>query len=223
MSDAAHPDTLAHRDALARERALAHRDALAHPAHVAHHATPLPSPAHPILTDDYATEWMGLEVLALGDGSATVATTLRREMLNGFGIAHGGMIFAIADSAFALACNPHTPEEDDNTITVAAGVDVNFLAPAHVGERITAVAARRAAAGRSGLYDVQVFATSPRATPASETAPSETAPTETAPTETAPTETAPTQAASDGASPARVPEPRLIAEFRGRSRTIPKR
>lgn len=140
--------------------------------------------AHPILTDDYATEWMGLEVLALGDGSATVATTLRREMLNGFGIAHGGMIFAIADSAFALACNPHTPEEGQaGTITVAAGVDVNFLAPAHVGERITAVAARRAQAGRSGLYDVQVFA------------------------------------ASDGeSSPGR-----LIAEFRGRSRTIPQR
>ncbi|WP_138442002.1 hotdog fold thioesterase [Sinomonas susongensis] len=148
-------------------------------------AAPAETPAtlaHPILTDDYATEWMGLEVLALGDGSATVATTLRREMLNGFGIAHGGMIFAIADSAFALACNPHTPDEDQaGTITVAAGVDVNFLAPAHVGERITAVAARRAQAGRSGLYDVQVFA-SPDA---------------------------------DGSG-------RLIAEFRGRSRTIPQ-
>lgn len=145
--------------------------------------------AHPILTDDYATEWMGLEVLALGDGSATVATTLRREMLNGFGIAHGGMIFAIADSAFALACNPHTPDEDQaGTITVAAGADVNFLAPAHAGERITAVAARRAQAGRSGLYDVQVFASS-------------------------------RSSAADGASS---PE-RLIAEFRGRSRTIPQR
>ena len=168
-----------------------------HPAHLTHHATPLPSPAHPILTDDYATEWMGLEVLALGDGSATVATTLRREMLNGFGIAHGGMIFAIADSAFALACNPHTPEEDDDTITVAAGVDVNFLAPAHVGERITAVASRRAQAGRSGLYDVQVFAAAPQSAPAPRT--------------------------DDGASPTRASVPRLIAEFRGRSRTIPKR
>lgn len=144
--------------------------------------------AHPILTDDYATEWMGLRVLELGDGSATVSTILRREMLNGFGIAHGGMLFAIADSAFALACNPHTPDEDQaSTITVASGVDVNFLAPAHEGERITAVAARRAQAGRSGVYDVQVFS-----------------------------------------SPADVPHTaetpgRLVAEFRGRSRTIPKR
>ncbi|NUP75323.1 MAG: hotdog fold thioesterase [Sinomonas sp.] len=154
--------------------------------------------AHPILTDDYATEWMGLEVLALGDGSATVCTTLRREMLNGFGIAHGGMIFAIADSAFALACNPHSPHEDDNTITVAAGVDVNFLAPAHVGERITAVAARRAQAGRSGLYDVQVYAAAPLA---------------------AAPRTTDDGVSPDGDAPA---HGRLIAEFRGRSRTIPK-
>ncbi|ASN52841.1 MULTISPECIES: hotdog fold thioesterase [Sinomonas] len=144
--------------------------------------------AHPILTDDYATEWMGLTVLELGDGTATVATTLRREMLNGFGIAHGGMLFAIADSAFALACNPHTPDEAQaNTVTVASGVDVNFLAPAHEGELITAVAARRAHAGRSGIYDVQVFS-SPAGTPHTAEAPG-----------------------------------RLVAEFRGRSRTIPKR
>lgn len=143
--------------------------------------------AHPILTDDYATEWMGLSVLELGDGTATVSTTLRREMLNGFGIAHGGMLFAIADSAFALACNPHTPEEGHNTITVASGVDVNFLAPAHEGELITAVAARRAHAGRSGIYDIQVFA-SPADTPHTAETPG-----------------------------------RLVVEFRGRSRTIPKR
>lgn len=143
--------------------------------------------AHPILTDDYATEWMGLTVLALGDGTATVSTTLRREMLNGFGIAHGGMLFAIADSAFALACNPHSPAEDHNTITVASGVDVNFLAPAHEGEVITAVAARRAQAGRSGVYDIQVFAT---------------------PAGTAHTDETPG---------------RLVVEFRGRSRTIPRR
>jgi acyl-CoA thioesterase len=204
MSDAAHAE------AVPDGEAPPNGHPLVHPAHLAHHAQPLPSPAHPILTDDYATEWMGLEVLALGDGSATVATTLRREMLNGFGIAHGGMIFAIADSAFALACNPHTPDEDDNTITVAAGVDVNFLAPAHVGERITAVAARRAQAGRSGLYDVQVFATAPVAS--GPYVPEPRVPGPHVPETT-----------DDGGSPARLPEPRLIAEFRGRSRTIPKR
>ena len=65
---------------------------------------------HPILKDDYASEWMGIEVLALDDGHATLRMTLRQEMLNGFGMAHGGMIFAFGDTAFALACNPANPQ-----------------------------------------------------------------------------------------------------------------
>lgn len=133
---------------------------------------------HPMLSNDYASEWLGIEVLRLADGHATIAMTLRPEMMNGFGITHGGMIFAFADSAFALACNP--ADGDGDTVTVAAGVDVNFLAPSHAGQRITAVANRRQQQGRSGLYDVQVLAE------------------------------------DDGAST-------VIAEFRGRSRTIPNR
>ena len=65
---------------------------------------------HPILKGDYASEWMGIEVVALDDGHATVRMTLRQEMLNGFGMAHGGMIFAFGDTAFALACNPAKPQ-----------------------------------------------------------------------------------------------------------------
>jgi acyl-CoA thioesterase len=63
----------------------------------------------PLLKDDYASEWMGVEVLALDDGHATVRMTRRQEMLNGLGMAHGGMIFAFGDAAFALACNPAGP------------------------------------------------------------------------------------------------------------------
>jgi len=133
---------------------------------------------HPMLARDNATEWLGIEVLRLGDGHATIAMTLRPEMMNGFGITHGGMIFAFADSAFALACNP--ADGDGSTVTVAAGVDVNFLAPSRAGQRITAVANRRQQQGRSGLYDVQVLGE------------------------------------NDGVST-------VIAEFRGRSRTIPNR
>jgi acyl-CoA thioesterase len=144
--------------------------------------TTIPGVSHPILENDYASEWMGIEVLALSDGHATVRMTLRQEMLNGFGMAHGGMIFAFADSAFALACNPASPVDPDN-ITVAAGVDINFLKPAHQGQVITAVADRRSSAGRSGLYDIQIFAADPGAQLPGE----------------------------------------LIAEFRGRSRTIPKK
>ena len=153
---------------------------------------------HPILENDYASEWMGIEVLAVSDGHATIRMTLRQEMLNGFGMAHGGMIFAFADSAFALACNPvnPTPEEADN-ITVAAGVDINFLKPAYRGQMITAVADRRSSSGRSGLYDIQIFAADADAdaqrSPQRDSLPSSGDPGE------------------------------LIAEFRGRSRTIPKK
>lgn len=68
---------------------------------------------HPILKDDYASEWMGIEVVALDDGHATIRMPLRQEMLNGFGMAHGGMIFAFGDTAFALACNPASPKPAD--------------------------------------------------------------------------------------------------------------
>jgi acyl-CoA thioesterase len=152
--------------------------------------TALSGPTHQILENDYASEWMGIQVLAISDGHATIRMTLRQEMLNGFGMAHGGMIFAFGDTAFALACNPvQPPPGEDANITVAAGVDINFLRPAFRGQVLTAVANRRASTGRSGLYDIQIFAAD--AAPASETQPS---------------------------SPGE-----LIAEFRGRSRTIPKK
>ena len=135
-------------------------------------------PAHTILEQDHASRWLGIEVLRLADGHATITMRLREEMLNGFGIAHGGMVFAFADSAFALACNP---VGETDTITVASGVDINFLAPALPGDVLTAVADRRASAGRSGLYDISI-----------------------------------TAANDDG-------DTRLIAEFRGRSRTVPNK
>ncbi len=117
---------------------------------------------HPILKDDYASEWMGIEVVALDEGHATIRMSLRQEMLNGFGMAHGGMIFAFGDTAFALACNPANPGPgDDGNITVAAGVDINFLKPAFRGQVLTAIANRRASTGRSGLYDIQIYAADP--------------------------------------------------------------
>ncbi|MCA4133105.1 hotdog fold thioesterase [Arthrobacter sp. M4] len=153
--------------------------------------TTIPGVVHHILTNDYASEWMGIEVLKIDDGHATIRMALRQEMLNGFGMAHGGMIFAFADTAFALACNPANPGPSEiDTITVAAGVDINFLKPAYQGQVITAVANRRAHTGRSGLYDIQIYA-------------------------------AHADAAS-AASPDEAPG-ELIAEFRGRSRTISKK
>lgn len=161
---------------------------------------------HPILKDDYASEWMGIEVLALDDGHATLRMTLRQEMLNGFGMAHGGMIFAFGDTAFALACNPATPQPgEEDSITVASGVDINFLKSAHRGQVLTAVANRRASTGRSGLYDVQIYAADPPGPAKSAAAPA------------APAATIP------GELPADSLPGELIAEFRGRSRTISKK
>jgi acyl-CoA thioesterase len=144
--------------------------------------------------------------------------TLRQEMLNGFGMAHGGMIFAFGDTAFALACNPVNPlPGEDANITVAAGVDINFLKPAFRGQVLTAVANRRASTGRSGLYDIQIYAADPAA-PVPGPAPH----TPGAGTATAPAGTLPGQLPADTATGAAAAG-ELIAEFRGRSRTISKK
>jgi len=176
---------------------------------------------HPILKDDYASEWMGIEVLSVGDGHAAVRMTLRQEMLNGFGMAHGGMVFAFGDTAFALACNPAEPDSD--TITVAAGVDINFLKPAFRGQILTAVATRRASTGRSGLYDIQIYAADPGAAPTAST-PSTTAASPTgAASHTAGEATGADPAAAAAEFPPAPNPGELIAEFRGRSRTISKK
>jgi acyl-CoA thioesterase len=77
---------------------------------------------------------------------------LRPDMANGHGIVHGGMIFSLADSAFAYACNSR------NAITVAAHASISFLSPAKVGETLIAEAEERAREGRSGVYAVRVTA-----------------------------------------------------------------
>ncbi|MGP9528983.1 hydroxyphenylacetyl-CoA thioesterase PaaI [Glutamicibacter sp. AOP5-A2-18] len=136
---------------------------------------PLP---HKILRNDTAARWLGIEVIEASDGHAVITMELREEMLNGFGIGHGGMIFTLADTAFAMSCNE--VEGSEETITVASGADINFLKPAVLGRKLTATGNRVSQQGRSGLYDITV-----------------------------------TQETSDGTS-------EVIAEFRGRSRTIPK-
>ena len=100
--------------------------------------------------DDRASKSLGMEVLAVGPGSATLAMTVRDDMLNGHDICHGGLITTLADSAFAFACNAY------NEVTVAAGFDVNLIAAARLGDRLTAVAVEVAKAGRTGVYDITV-------------------------------------------------------------------
>jgi len=100
--------------------------------------------------DDRASKALGMEVLAVGPGSATLAMTVRDDMLNGHDLCHGGLISTLADSAFAFACNAY------NEVTVASGFDVNLIAAARLGDRLTAVAAEVAKAGRTGVYDIAV-------------------------------------------------------------------
>ncbi len=100
---------------------------------------------------DRASRGLGIELLSAGDGNASVRMTVTAAMVNGHGIAHGGYLFLFADCAFACACNSHGP------VTVAAGADIDFVAPARQGDVLTAVASERTRFGRSGIYDVSVL------------------------------------------------------------------
>jgi acyl-CoA thioesterase len=100
--------------------------------------------------DDRASQGLGMEVLAVGPGSATLAMTVRGDMLNGHDICHGGLVTTLADSAFAFACNAY------NEVTVASGFDVNLIAAARLGDRLTATAREVSKAGRTGVYDIDV-------------------------------------------------------------------
>jgi acyl-CoA thioesterase len=92
----------------------------------------------------------GIEIEEAREGYARIAMTVRPDMLNGHAIAHGGMIFALADTAFAYACNSR------NVSTVAQSASIVFLAQAKAGERLVAEAHEQALSGRSGVYAVTV-------------------------------------------------------------------
>ena len=99
---------------------------------------------------DTATQALGIRVVRVEPGFAELAMMVRNDMLNGHEICHGGFIFTLADSAFAYACNSY------NLNTVASGCAIEFTAPAHRGETLTARAHERQLAGRTGVYDVEV-------------------------------------------------------------------
>ncbi|CUR55836.1 Phenylacetic acid degradation protein PaaD [metagenome] len=99
---------------------------------------------------DAASRMLGMRVFACGPGEATVSMRVRADMVNGWDVCHGGLVAAVADSAFAVACNSH------GAVTVAAGFDVTFLEPARLDDELVANAREIALRGRSGVYDVQV-------------------------------------------------------------------
>ncbi|WP_421701458.1 hydroxyphenylacetyl-CoA thioesterase PaaI [Aliiroseovarius sp.] len=99
---------------------------------------------------DRASQDAGMTLIAVGPGTATITMPIRADMANGHGIAHGGYIFTLADSAFAFACNSY------NKNVVAQHNSITYLAPGQIGETLTATAREVALAGRSGIYDVLV-------------------------------------------------------------------
>ena len=114
-------------------------------------APPGPAAAERMFAADQASRALGIELLEVSAGSAVLRVKVTAAMVNGHGIAHGGYVFLLADSAFACACNSHGP------VTVAAGADIAFIAPVHEDDVLTAVAEERAVFGRSGIYDVRVL------------------------------------------------------------------
>ncbi|MFI5729721.1 hydroxyphenylacetyl-CoA thioesterase PaaI [Kribbella sp. NPDC051587] len=100
--------------------------------------------------EDSASAGLGMRLVEVAEGMASVEMTIRDDMANGHGMAHGGFIFCLADSAFAFACNSR------NQVTVAQACDIVFVAPAHRGDLLTATATERTSFGRNAVYDVTV-------------------------------------------------------------------
>ena len=99
---------------------------------------------------DRAAQALGMHILSVQPGSATLAMPVRADMVNGHHICHGGMIFTLADTAFAYACNSY------NINTVASACNIDFLAPAKEGETLEAQAIEQSQSRRTGVYDVTV-------------------------------------------------------------------
>ncbi len=100
--------------------------------------------------DAAVREFMQIELVSVAPGRARLRMVVREAMLNGHKICHGGLIFTLADSTFAYACNSR------NQVTVAAGASIEFLKPAHLGDVLTCDAEEQVLQGRHGIYDMKV-------------------------------------------------------------------
>lgn len=106
--------------------------------------------AQALFAGDRASKNLGIGIEEVGPGFARLRMMVREDMVNGHGMCHGGIVFALADSAFAVACNTH------NAVTVAAAASIDFLASAHVNDELTAEARELWRSKRSGIYEISV-------------------------------------------------------------------
>jgi acyl-CoA thioesterase len=103
-----------------------------------------------MLERDAFSQWLGIKVLAVGPRRATVSMTVRPEMVNGFGVAHGGIVYSFADSALAFASNTH------GRVTVSIENSITYPAPVQVGDALVALAEEESGSNRLGYFRVTV-------------------------------------------------------------------
>ncbi len=103
-----------------------------------------------MMRDDLYSQWLGIEVLEVKEGYSKIKMTVRKEMINGFGIVHGGIAFSLGDSCFAFACN------NRNNLSVALDTAINFTKPVHVGDELVAEAQEIHNGKSTGLYHISI-------------------------------------------------------------------
>ncbi len=103
-----------------------------------------------MMEHDLFSQWLGIELLLIKEGYSKIKMTVRKEMINGFGIVHGGIAFSLADSAFAFACN------NRNVLSVALDTSINFIKPVHVNDILIAEATELHNGRTTGLYQVRI-------------------------------------------------------------------
>lgn len=104
-----------------------------------------------MMKKDAFSRWMQIQIIEIRDGYSHIAMKIRQEMLNGFGIVHGGILFSLADSAFAFSCN------SDGKLTLALDTNISFLKSAKEGEVISAIGEKINATRKTGLYIVKIY------------------------------------------------------------------
>ncbi len=103
-----------------------------------------------MMENDLFSQWLGIEVLEVKEGYSKIKMTVRKEMINGFGIVHGGIAFSLGDSAFAFACN------NRNNLSVALDTSINFIKPVHPGDELVAEAREIHNGKSTGLYHISI-------------------------------------------------------------------
>lgn len=103
-----------------------------------------------MMENDLFSQWLGIEVLAVTAGYSKIQMTVRKEMINGFGIVHGGIAFSLGDSCFAFACN------NRNVLSVALDTSINFTKPVQVGDTLIAEAKELHNGKSTGLYHITI-------------------------------------------------------------------